>query len=357
MKKIRVTHLSIGLEWGGAEILMADLLRRLDRARFEVNVVVLQKDGPVGDVLRQAGIPVTTLNAADRWDPRAYFRLKRYLAKEKPDIVHAHLLRANLLACLTRDDHAVVWHDHATGEWLSPMERFLERTLIVRSDAVIAASKNVRDRLSKRVPLIEGRLHTLPNAVDLQRWKSCAPVKKDSPIVGFVGRLDERFKGISFLLKSIVPLKAVLPNVKLVIVGGGKDESSLKDLCGNLGIMDSVVFMGPRGDVQNILPTFDVLALPSLSEGFGIVLLEAMAASLPVVASRVGGIPEVVVDQETGLLVPPADSMALSAALETLLKDPEKGKRMGQKGLERVKSLYDLGSILPKLEQIYSLIT
>jgi len=363
--RIKVVHLTIGLDWGGAENLMAGVVTRLDPLRFDVRVLALQKDGPVGQRLRDAGIPVTTLDTADRWDARAYFRLRQYLAREKPHIVHSHLLRANLLACLTRDDHTVVWHDHCTGEWLPFALRFLEKKLIPQSSAVIVVSKNVEEQLRSRVPAIASRIRIVPNAVETRLWKALAPADKiylrrnawglgaDHLIVGFVGRLDERFKGITFLLKSIARLKPSLPQLRLVMVGGGPDREMLEKFSRELGLEGTVIFMGPRSDIPKIIPGFDVLALPSISEGFGIVLLEAMAASLPVVASRVGGIPEVVVDQETGRLVPPGDPEALAEALKEILNDPEKRKRMGQKGLERVGMHYDLQSIVPKLEQIY----
>jgi glycosyltransferase involved in cell wall biosynthesis len=365
LKKIRVIHLSIGLQWGGAETLMAAIASRLDPARFDVKIIALQGDGPVGQQLRNAGIPVTLLRTGGGWDIRALLRLKRRLAEEKPDIVHAHLLRANLLACLTRSNHAVVWHEHGTGEWLNPAARLLERQLMTRSQSVIAISKNVRDNLAARVPSMASRISILPNAIDTSKVNAASPAEKyrlrqttwglgqEHLVVGYVGRLDDKFKGISFLLKSIAQMKPSMPQLRLLIVGDGNDRGSLEQLTDQLGIKDSVIFTGSRSDLEQIYPSFDVLALPSLSEGFGIVLLEAMAHGVPVVASRVGGIPEVVMDHETGLLVPPADSKALSRALEDLLRDPERRNSMGQKGLTHVKTNYDLRNIIPKFEQIY----
>jgi len=357
-------HLTIGLQWGGAETLMAAIARRLDPSRFEVSVVALQGNGPIGEQLSATGFAVTPLYTSGGWDFRAVLRLKRLLAQSRPDIVHAHLLRANLLACLTRDDHTVVWHEHGTGEWLNPAVRLLERRLMIQSDAVIAISNKVKDNLVQRVPGIANRVTILPNAIEINQQVSSSADRgkfirkawglgETHQVIGFVGRLDDAFKGISYLIKSVAILKPIMPLLNLIIVGEGRDRAALERLAKTLGLKESVHFIGAHADLEQIYPGFNVLALPSLSEGFGIVLLQAMAASLPVVASRVGGIPEVVSDQETGFLVKPADPEALARALQSVLIDRNKAVQMGERGLKRVREFFNLDNIIPRLETIY----
>ncbi len=171
--------------------------------------------------------------------------------------------------------------------------------------------------------------------MDREKKRRELSIPPSAKVVGMVARL-EAAKGHVYLLEAAREVLRVEPDALFVLVGRGHLREELEAVAARLGIGDHVVFTGFREDMLEIMATFDIFTLPSLWEGLGIVLLEAMAFRLPIVASRVGGITDVVVEGETGLLVPPRDPAALAAALVELLRDGEKRKAMGEKGYRRV---------------------
>jgi glycosyltransferase involved in cell wall biosynthesis len=181
-----------------------------------------------------------------------------------------------------------------------------------------------------------------------QEWK----IRSHTPVIGTLARLHEQ-KGHSYLLDAVAQLRREIPDVKALVVGDGELRPSLEQRTQALRLSDSVIFTGTRRDVPEILALLDVFVLPSLWEGLPIALLEAMAAGLPVVATRVGGVPEVVVDGETGLLVPPRDPDALSEAILTLLQDPDLRQKMGQAGQERVREYFSVERMVEETEALY----
>jgi glycosyltransferase involved in cell wall biosynthesis len=362
VNKIRLLHITVGLGWGGAERLMAETVSRLDGARFDTQILALKAQGPVGELLAARGLRVTTLAGSGPWDPRVLLGAARFFKRHAFDIVHAHLFWAHVLSGALKKSEKVVWHFHDTGEWMSLWHRALERSFISRSDGAIAISRAVADGLIRRHPSLDGRVFILPNAAPPRHvhMEKKAELKKrlfgfdgNAPVVGFVGRLDEGAKGLNILLKAAEIVVAWMPNFRLVLIGDGPARAKLERTALLAGLRGRTSFLGGRADVEECYGAFDVLVLPSLREGFGIVLLEAMAAALPVVASRIGGIPEVVVDGETGILVPPADAEALARALHSLLADPERAEIFGQKGRERAREFFDFDDYIKRLERFY----
>jgi glycosyltransferase involved in cell wall biosynthesis len=170
-----------------------------------------------------------------------------------------------------------------------------------------------------------------------------------------VCRLDEPTKGLAVLLKGIAQLNQIsnIPPFQLLMVGDGPSANGLRRLSEELGLNEIVVFAGLRCDVEQILPLFDLFVLPSLSEGFGIALVEAMAAGCPVVATAVGGIPEVVQTGRTGVLVPAGDSNALTDALADLLKDRSKARVLGREGQRWVVTKFAVSTMVHHHESLY----
>jgi glycosyltransferase involved in cell wall biosynthesis len=180
-------------------------------------------------------------------------------------------------------------------------------------------------------------------------------LRNGGPIVGTVCRLVEPKKGLSVLLQAMAALTRVGdgPGCQLLVVGNGPARESLESLSQQLGLSPWVRFAGTRMDIPRILPLVDVFVLPSLYEGFGIAILEAMAAGKPVVATTVGGIPEFVVPGETGILVEPGNAAALAEAIRSLLGDPEQARQMGIRGRGRVLAGYQISSVIRRHEQVY----
>lgn len=360
--RIKVLQLTVGLGWGGAEKLMADIAVRLPSERYECHVVSLKGEGPVGDALRQAGVRVVSLGGGSPW--RVFQRYREHVAREVPDIVHSHLLKANLLGVLFPGSHKILWHVHNTSEQMGPFWRFLEGRLMGQSNGVIAVSDAVGRDISRRFPSIRQRLSVIPNGIDLSRFSPLLPpehceekkrwgLNSEGPVLGYVGRLEEKTKKLTHLIESFAHLKKSHPAAVLLIVGDGPDRKMMEAFVIRKGLADAVLFVGAQKNVENFYPLMDVYVQPSISEGFGLSLIEAMASSLPIVATKTGGIPEVVVDGETGILVPPKSPLRFAKAMDDLLSDPNLARRMGTYGRKRVEKLFGFQEVLGKIEALY----
>lgn len=366
LQKIRVLHITVGLDWGGAEKLMAEVAVRADPGRFSIEVLALKSWGPIGDVLRRHGVRVTALGGSPFFGGVLLARLRRFLRENRFDIVHSHLFWANVLAAAAKTGERLVWHLHETGFGMSFWRRGVERALFPRADRAIAISQAVARSMAERVPSAAGRLAVIPNAVLISPEAPPEPSAKselqrrsfgfssEGLLVGFVGRLDDPVKGVSVLLEAAKIVRREMPLVRFVIVGDGKDRSRLEKKAQAEDLGAAVVFMGAMPATIELFSALDVLALPSLSEGMGMVLLEAMEASVPVVATTVGGIPEAVVDGETGILVPPGNAEKLASALISVLSDPAAARRMGENGRRRVEQRFSIDRYVSEIDRIYT---
>ncbi len=361
-RRIKVLHLTVGLGWGGAEKLMADIAVRLSSERYDCHVVSLKGDGPVGDILRKAGIRVVALGGGAPW--KIFQRLRTHVSREVPDIIHSHLLKANLLGALLPGPHKLLWHVHNTSEQMGYLWRFFEGRLIQCSGGVVAVSEAVGRDIFSHCPKIKKKLSVIPNGIDTARFSAVLPVERseerkrwgvlpDVPVIGFVGRVEEKTKKLTHLIEAFAHLKRFKPTAVLLIVGDGPDRKMLDALVISQGLTGAVMFVGAQRNVEKIYPLMDVYVQPSVSEGFGLSLLEAMASGVPIVATKTGGIPEVVVDGKTGILVPPRNPLALSKAMEDLLSDPNLSRKMGNSGRKRVEKLFDIQGVLGKIEALY----
>ncbi len=279
------------------------------------------------------------------------------------DLVHAHaygyfpVLAGGLAQLIRRVPLVVTSHSDRGGESVSKhlFDWAVPPVTLRRAHRVIALTAGEAQNL-ERLGVPSGRIRIIPNGVDLGEFGNLALRRgdDDTTTVLFVGRCYPRQKGLEHLLRAF-GLLASAQNVRLKVVGedwGG--VASLQTLAKGLGIQKQVTFTGPlsRTELIRAYGSADIFVLPSLFEPFGIVLLEAMAAGLPVVASRVGGIVEVVRDGETGVLVRPGDPTVLSRALEDLISDSSLRSRMGQAGLCRA-AAYSWERILPRIIEVY----
>lgn len=228
---------------------------------------------------------------------------------------------------------------------------------------MVAVSKEVYQAEVQRSGIDPKKVTMIPSGVQVQRFIDPDPASTEqlreawgiqprTHLIGTVGRFVPP-KGHTYLLDAIVRLQSQFPDVKTLVVGDGALLRPMEEKAQALGLSDAVVFTGIRRDVPEILALLDVFVLPSLWEGLPIALLEAMAAGLPVVATRVGGVPEVVEDGVTGLLVPPRDPDALAEAITRLLRDPDLRCKMGQAGRERVESEFSVEKMVRKTETLY----
>jgi glycosyltransferase involved in cell wall biosynthesis len=363
----KVLLLVVGFDVGGTEAHVLELASRIDRRKFNVMVCSLKPLGRLGEELRAQGIRVVSLSGIGKFDLRVMRRLWRVLKKEQPDVVQAFLFWANiaarLLSQLTPRCRVISsYHDEVVLEgWFN---RAIDRLTMNWTKYIVCCSEAVRGSVERRIGGEKEQFVVIPFGVEANRFGDVGRMSgtglglhEGLPVIGTVCRLIEPKKGLKFLLEAVAHLEREVgkPVCQVLIVGEGPAEENLRALSAQLGIAPRVVFSGMRRDIPQLLTLMDIFVLPSLYEGFGISILEAMAAGKPVVASRVGGIPEFVASGESGLLVQPGDSVALAAAIKQLLAQPEQAKVLGRRGQDHVRKHYSIESVVRQHEQLYEM--
>ena len=366
MERTAVFHLITELDIGGAQLALLRLLASLDRDRFVPTVACLYNgDAAVAQRIRALGVPVTDLGMTARWRWDAFERLYRLLRHERPTILHTWMFHANLpgrvLGTLARVP--IIITSRRNENIGGVMREYLNRWTACLDDRVIAVCELARQAEIKRARVSPEHVVTVYNGVDVERvsvagGQAAARARRvigipvEAPLVGSLGRLHSQ-KGFSDLLTALAQVRRRIPSVRLFLAGDGELRADLEAQSRSLGLSEAVTFAGVRTDVPEILAALDVFVLPSLWEGMPNAVLEAMAAGLPVVATAVGGIPEVVVDGVTGLLVPPRDPDGLAQAIECLLRDPGLRRKMGQAGWKRVERCFSVEQMVRKTEDLY----
>jgi glycosyltransferase involved in cell wall biosynthesis len=367
MRPLKLILCVVGLGTGGTETHVLELASRINRARFDLTVCSLKSGGCVADELRVRGIRVVSLGGAGKMDARVIVRLWRFIKREQPDVIQAFLFWANIAARLAGHFAKTIgvvssYHDEVVPEgWLN---RTIDRLTMKWTKYIVCCSEAVRRSVRRRIGGEKEQFIVIPFGVETNRFgnvvflpDAALGLQEGLPVIGTVCRLVEPKKGLRFLLEAMAHLEreSGKPVCQLLIVGEGPAERALRSLSEQLGIASRVIFSGMRRDIPQLLSLMEIFVLPSLYEGFGIAILEAMAAGKPVVASTVGGIPEFVVPGESGLLVPPGDSVALAAAIRQLLAQPEQAKAMGGRGQEHVRKHYSMESVVRQHEQLYEI--
>lgn len=361
----KVMLLAVGLGVGGTETHILELASGIDRTKFDVTVCSLKSGGCLVEELRGRGIRVVCLNGAGKFDPRVLFRLWKLMREERPAVMQSFLFWANVSARVLGRLSKVVrvvcsYHDEIVSE--GRLVRMIDRLTFRWSHAVVCCSEAVRRSVSVCLGASAPRQTIIPFGIDVGQFavtdlatRKELGLREGGPVVGTVCRLVEPKKGLAVLLQALAALNRgnENPGCQLLIVGEGPAHEALESLSDRLGLSPCVRFAGTRRDIPRILPVLDVFVLPSLYEGFGIAILEAMAAGKPVVATTVGGIPEFVVPGETGLLVEPGNAEALAEAIGRLLSDPERARQMGIRGRERVLAGYQISTVVRRHEQVY----
>lgn len=365
MKRINVLLLVTELNIGGAEKVVQQIATGLPLDRYRVLVACLYDPGPIAHDIRDAGVPVVDLQMRGKWDARVVHRLHRLLQHHRIDILHSHLIHANLLAAAVGrlgGTRIIITTRH--NVYIGPIWReWFNRWLSPRRDAAVVISEEVRIAELERSKSDCDKVFLIPNGITVSRFREIDPaamlslrevwqIGPNDLAIGMLARFHEQ-KGHRHIIDAAKIILRKMPDTKVVLVGEGQLLPSMQARARRLGIAGSVIFPGIRRDVPEILGLLDLFVLPSLWEGLPISILEAMAARLPVVATRVGGVPEVVLDGVTGLLVPPRDPQALAGAIVRLLGDPELRRRMGQAGRERVREHFSVDQMVRRTEALY----
>lgn len=345
MDEMRTLVLISGLPIAGAERVTVSFVRRLWAMGLQVPLctVTARHDGALAAELSQDGIPRYDLGARRLADPRAPLRLLRLLRRERVQLVHAHGQDASVVAAAVRAFSAarlvVTRHvlDEPAARWRERLRARASCAAMRRADAVVAVSAAVAGRVAELAHIPSGAIEVIPNGIDLDRFGRVGRERRaavleplaiddSAPVVLVPAALREE-KGHDVLLQAMPELLRAVPSVRVLIVGEGEREQELRARARPLG--EAVRFLGPRDDMPDLLAASDVVALPSLAEALPTVLMEAAAAGRPAVATRVGGVPEIVEDGRTGLLVAAGDPGALARAVVSMLADPVQARALG----------------------------
>ncbi len=353
------------LDVGGAERALVALARGLDRRRWRPSVLALGPHGKLADELASAGIDTECLGLTARSPLRGVMRLAAAMRKRRPWLVQSFLFHANVTTRLAAPLAGRPWV--LSGLRVAEREKAwhlrLDRLTSRLSVGAVCVSEGVRRFSIEVAGLNPDRLTVIPNGVDQARFEGAQPlpraqlgVSEDAPLTLFVGRLVPQ-KGIEELLRAARVVSARRPFWRLLIAGDGPLRDRLAALSRDEPALAAAVrWLGPRDDVPRLLRSADILVLPSLWEGMPNVVLEAMAAGLPVLGTQVEGTEELVVPGQTGWLVPPGDSEALAAALLEAIDNPTDLKARGERGRLRVRERYSQQQVVAAYDRLWSTI-
>jgi glycosyltransferase involved in cell wall biosynthesis len=351
---LKILHIDPEKNWGGGEAQVVGLLTYLAEKGHQ-NTLVTHPRGRLFDHCRNLKIKTLPLVIRNDLDVRPIASLRRLIRQEKYDIVHLHTKRAHALSLwLPRKMHNPKYVVTRRMDYPQTRSWYTRHLYNRRVDGVVAISRTIFDLLVS-AGVDSERIRLIHSGIDAQRFEmppSESSSSQDVPVVGIVAALEER-KGHRFLLEAAARLKERGSRVKYVLAGDGSLRAELKAMTERLNLIGDVKFFDFISDTPVFLSNIDIFVLPSLHEGLGVAVLEAMAAGKAVVASRVGGLAELVVDSVTGVLVPPRDADSLATAIARLITDKSLARQMGLKGSERVREHFTLEQMAIKNEAYY----
>ncbi len=363
----KILYVSTSTTQGGAEKTLYTLATLLDPKLYQVAAVVsLKAKGVYAEKLEAAGHRVYTLGLKERPEFRHLKELADVIAANKPDIVHAIMYQAiqlcRALKALGYAHFPLVSAPRVHYRTRSGFSLFIDKTLKPYDTVLVTESEASRKYLVEQLGYKQSRTTTIYNGVDIASWpisrhsreklRGRLKLEPQDMLLGTVGRLDVQ-KGHRYLMEAVAKLKAAQP-VKLVILGDGPLRRELEGLARTLRIEEDVAFVGEVNDVPAWLSAIDLFVLPSLWEGLPNALLEAMAMGLPVVATKVDGVPEIVDHDVDGLLCEPQDSQSLFVQLQDLIVDPELRSRLGAAAKRAIKDKFKLMDMIGNYEKLYS---
>lgn len=371
----RIIFLIDGLGMGGAERLLVIYLQHLDRIRFEPRVCVMQvkQNNPMAAEIEKLGVPIDFVPVKRLADPAALPRLLGYLRRMRPAVLHTQLEFADTLGSVAAKllgipTVSTLHTADAPEKGEKSYRRLKLRWWILRhiTTRVIAVSEGTRQHHLRVGKLPPEKVVTLHNGIDLSRFAPIPPadiaalreslgIPAGAPVLLTVAVLRQP-KGIQFLLEGLPEILKIVPETRYLIVGDGEYREKLENIAAEKGVPDHVIFAGTRADIPQMMAVGDIFVLPTLTEALPTVLAEAMAAEKPIIASNVGGVPEMVDDGQNGLLISPADPSALTEACLKLLENPERAQAMGKTGRQIVAERFDIRRQVRRLEALYLVI-
>lgn len=360
---MKVVYLAHAFMVGGAEEMVLNLVRRLP-GRYEPAVVCIHHAGPIGEEIRRTGVPFEVLGLNPGMTrPIDVLKLRDAVHRLRPAIVHTFLLTGSLygrFAAMMAGVPVVIGTEVNIYENKRPLHARIEKWLMQRTDAVIVSAAAVKDFYVKQVAADPAKIEVIYNAVDWSQlettmareaFRDAIGMPRDAVAAGIIARLTEQ-KAHRVLFEALAR-HPLLQQLHLVAVGDGELREELQGRAESLGIHRRVHFTGARRDLGNVLAAIDVFTMPSLWEGLPLSLVLAMGAGLPVVASAVAGIPEVVQHGVSGVLVAPGDSAELGDALARVAADAEFGRSLGERARAFVRPRFGVDQYVESITGLY----
>lgn len=364
-RRLRLLQITHDLDLGGLQQVIYNLCRTLDRSRFEIFVLCLREKGLFASDVEALGIPVFLLEKnAKGPDYFAFRKVAKLMRELRIDVVHTHNTQPffdGTIGAMLAGVRTVIHTDHARdfpdklrymiAEWLMSLYAY----------RVVGCSEHTSQQLMRYEKISKRKIVTIPNGIDGSRFDLSIDraakrrelgIGAEGHIIGLAVRLSDQ-KGITFLLRAMPSVLAKHPDTTLLIAGNGDLRADLEREAKDLGVASQVKFCGPRKDIPELLKLLDLYVLPSKWEGLPMVILEAMAAGCPVVATNVGGNATAVVDGVTGALVPPQDPSALAQAIVRLLDSPDLLKSYAANGRARFYERFSADIMARQYEQLY----
>lgn len=357
-----VLHLSSTSGPGGAEMLVSRIASGLDRNRF-ASLVGLFSPGWVKDRCESLSLPTVVIPMSNQWDVGWISRCCAVVRQRRVSLIHAHEFRANVFGALVAKLCGIplVGTVHGKNYYPDHAKRRVAYRWVSRVTRMVTVSHDLQRFLEEQIGIPHHRIAVIHNGVDMVPRRPSEQIRKTRSefgidegafVLGIVGSLYQ-VKGHAYLFRALGPILAHYPETRLLVIGQGELEQTLKQQVADLGIEKAVLFLGLRNDVPRLLPALDLFVLPSLSEGLSVALLEAMSAGVPVLASNVGGNPEIVIDGETGYLVSPGRSDQLASRIIKIMSNHEAIRLVGERGREWVAKEFTTARMLERYQDLY----
>jgi glycosyltransferase involved in cell wall biosynthesis len=367
MEKINILHIYQNSKIGGVQQQLLSLLKAYNRERFNPIFCCLGPKQEMGKEIEGIGIEFISLNKLryNRFSPGIVLELHRLMKIKQIHVVRTHRYRSNLYGRLAAFSSGVpviiasVHDNYRTDK--RPNRRIMNRILSKITDKIVAVSEDVKEDIIRYDRIDPSKLQVIPNGIDVERFnpeKNTSNIRKEFPleeddiVIGFIGRIVPA-KGLEYLLNALPYLKEEFKSIKLLIIGEGSLVEKLKEKAKKNNIFDNILFTGVRRDIPEILASIDIFVMPSTAEGLPNSLLEAMAMGKPVVATEVGGIPELIKNGRSGLLVPPKNPEALATAIRDLISNDQLAAKMGQAARNFVMNNHSIVKIAQKWQTLY----
>jgi len=357
-----VLHLCESSDTGGAESILISLVEGLDKNRYR-SVVCLLSDGWLKVELEKRRIETVVIPQPHSFDVLWLIRVYRFLKDRGIHVMHSHEFATNVYASVLSSltGVPVVATAHGKNYYGDKWRRRVAYRFVARQSTMVAVSADLKRFLMERIGIPAGDIRVVHNGIDLSRYavhegnndvEAELGISAGQPVIGTVGNLFA-VKGQTYLLRACKRLAGEFPTFVLLIAGEGDQLDLLRKEASVLGISGNVKFLGFRDDVPSLLQAMDVFVLPSLSEGLPLSVLEALALEKPIVATNVGGVPEIMEDGVTGYLVPPRNPDVLSEKIRLLLRHPDIASEMGRAGRKRVEEAFSLKQMIQEYQLVY----